>query len=90
MATQTITEARNVSEDRPQRPSDGTVAFSVAEIAERLSVSEGFVRLEIARGALRPLRLGRRVLISCRELERYVAARTDIGKAGAGRELIRR
>jgi excisionase family DNA binding protein len=53
------------------------LAFSVAAIAERLSVSSGFIRLEIARGALRPLRLGRRVLISQSELAGYLAARTD-------------
>jgi len=72
MRLQTITNLRSTS-------GDSITAFSVTEIAKRLSVSPGFIRLEIARGALRPLRLGRRVLISHAELERYVAARTDIG-----------
>jgi excisionase family DNA binding protein len=55
-------------------------AFSIADIAKRLSVSPGFIRLEIARAALKPLRLGRRVLILQSELERYLAAHSeDVG-----------
>ncbi|MGA7869388.1 MAG: helix-turn-helix domain-containing protein [Candidatus Binatus sp.] len=48
-------------------------AFGVAEIADSLGVSEGFVRLEINRGHLPIIRAGRRVLISASELEKYLA-----------------
>jgi len=54
-----------------------TLAMSVAKAAERLSVSASFMRLEIARGQLRPIRLGRRVLITETEIGRYLAANTE-------------
>ena len=50
------------------------LALSVEDTAWRLSVSPSFLRLEIARGHLRPIRLGRRVLISESEIGRYLAA----------------
>ncbi len=50
------------------------LAMSIKEAAERLSVSASFMRLEIARGHLRPIRLGRRVLIGESEIGRYLAA----------------
>lgn len=46
--------------------------LGIAEAAERIGVSAGFLRLEIRRGALSAKRLGRRVLISVAELERYL------------------
>ncbi len=49
-------------------------AFSVKETARSLGVSPGFLRLEIERGRLQVTRLGRRVLITSGELERYLAA----------------
>jgi excisionase family DNA binding protein len=68
MIEQTLTESGT---------GDALWASGIADVAKRLSVSPGLIRLEIARGALRPLRLGRRVLISRRELERYLAQRSD-------------
>lgn len=50
------------------------LALSLEDTAWRLSVSPSFLRLEIARGHLRPIRLGRRVLISESEIGRYLAA----------------
>jgi excisionase family DNA binding protein len=50
------------------------IAISIEATAWRLSVSPSFLRLEIRRGRLRPLRLGRRVLISESEISRYLAA----------------
>lgn len=52
------------------------LALSLEDTAWRLSVSPSFLRLEIARGHLRPIRLGRRVLISESEIGRYLAAST--------------
>lgn len=51
-------------------------AFGIVELARAIGVSPGFLRLEIARGNLKVTRLGRRVLITSGELERYLAAGT--------------
>lgn len=56
--------------------SPATTARSIAETARQLGVSMGFLRLEIARGKLRPTRLGRRVLILDQELRRYLSEHT--------------
>jgi excisionase family DNA binding protein len=49
-------------------------AFSLKEAAEALGgVSVGFLRLESLRGHLHVTRLGRRVLITAQELDRYLA-----------------
>ena len=53
------------------------LAISVEDAARRLSVSASFVRLEIARGRIRPARPGRRVLVSDAEIDRYLADKTD-------------
>jgi excisionase family DNA binding protein len=57
-------------------------AFSIKEAAEILGgVSVGFLRLESLRGRLQVTRLGRRVLITAQELDRYLAegaARKDV------------
>jgi len=44
--------------------------------ARLLSVSAGTVRNLMARGELRPVRVGRRVLFSVEELRRFIASRT--------------
>jgi len=59
---------RNVANDSLERD-----AFSVAEIASRYGVSKGLVRLEIARGRLRSTHIGRRVIITKREVEHWLA-----------------
>ncbi|MBM4269692.1 MAG: excisionase [Deltaproteobacteria bacterium] len=59
---------------------DGEVrrAYAIAELAAAYGLSTGFVRLEVARGNLRALRLGRRVLVEADEWDRYLArARGD-------------
>jgi excisionase family DNA binding protein len=55
---------------------DDRLAVSVNTTARRLSVSPSFVRLEIARGRLHPIRLGRRVLVGEAEIHRYLADNT--------------
>jgi excisionase family DNA binding protein len=55
------------------------LVVSLEYAAWRLSVSPSFLRLEIARGNLHPVRLGRRILISEAEIDRYVATNTKAG-----------
>ena len=53
------------------------LAWSLNECAAALGVSVPFLRLEIARKRLRPTRLGRRVLVTRAELERYIEGATS-------------
>ncbi|MGC2495047.1 hypothetical protein [Candidatus Binatus sp.] len=50
------------------------LAAGIPVWAEQLDVSAGFLRLEVSRGRLHVTRLGRRVLVTKREIERYLAA----------------
>jgi excisionase family DNA binding protein len=50
------------------------VAYSVIEVAQMLGVSGSFVRLEIKRGRLEEFRAGRRVLVTKRSFDAYMAA----------------
>jgi len=65
MKTRNVTPLTAVESDR--------LAISIEGAAWKLSVSPSFLRLEIRRGRIRPVRLGRRVLISEVEVERYLA-----------------
>jgi hypothetical protein len=48
------------------------LAYSIREFASALCVSPGLIRLEIARGRLRPARVGsRRTVIPVEEAKRY-------------------
>jgi excisionase family DNA binding protein len=71
---------QSINEPRPN--GRGRMVMSVKDAARRLSVSPSFVRQEITRGCILPVRLGRRVLISEAEIERYVASNTS-GTGGA-------
>jgi len=44
--------------------------FSIAETAEKLAISAWTIRAHLKRGAIKPVRVGRRVLIPRKELER--------------------
>jgi excisionase family DNA binding protein len=59
----------NVTEETLRR--DG---YSIAELASRYGVSEGLVRLEIARGRLKSARIGRRVVIPKSAIEHWLSA----------------
>jgi excisionase family DNA binding protein len=48
--------------------------LTIKEAAEQLRVSRRTVERLIAAGQIRPTRIGRRILITERELEAYVAA----------------
>jgi excisionase family DNA binding protein len=53
---------------------DGRWGYSFGEVAERLGLSIGFLRLEASRGNLRTRRLGRRVVILASDLADYLRA----------------
>jgi excisionase family DNA binding protein len=57
---------------------------SVLESAELLRISPWTIRSYIRDGKLKPVRLGRRVLIEESELERFVAQ----GRKQAGEDLV--
>jgi excisionase family DNA binding protein len=46
--------------------------FSIREVAQMLGFSQSFVRLEISRGRLRALHVGRRVIITPDALDRWL------------------
>jgi len=48
-------------------------AWGVVEVATLLGVSPAFIRLEIQRGKIATLRIGRRVLIASATLDAYIA-----------------
>lgn len=59
------------------------LSFGLSEVAYMLGVSDRFLRDEADRHRLRFTRLGRRVLITTDELQRYLAENTDRAKADA-------
>jgi excisionase family DNA binding protein len=56
--------SRNITDDR--------LAWSINDFARALGVSGGLIRLEIARGRLKAAHVGRRVVISRAEGDRYL------------------
>lgn len=48
------------------------LAWGLAELAEALGVSLGFLRKEITRGSLKARKVGRRVLVLDRDLKKYL------------------
>ena len=60
------------------------LAFSLGEVAEQLGVSVGFLRLEVCRGRLRTVHLGRRVLIREEEVRRYLTIGETVPSAERG------
>jgi excisionase family DNA binding protein len=52
-------------------------AFSIDEIAQSLGTSTAFIRLEIARGHLATLRVGRRVLITRESFDQFLATASE-------------
>lgn len=46
-------------------------AYSIAEVAHQHGVSKGLVRLEIKRGRLKAIRLGRRLLVPSESIRRW-------------------
>ncbi len=54
------------------------LAFGIAAFAAAIDVSESHVRREIKLGRIRPTLLGRRVMISRSEAERYLAQNSGL------------
>jgi hypothetical protein len=54
--------------------SPNRLGFSLKRLAESTDVTVAFLRLEIRRGRLKPIRLGRRVIITAEEVHRYLSA----------------
>jgi excisionase family DNA binding protein len=48
-------------------------AFGIDEIAQSLGTSTAFIRLEIARGHLATMRVGRRVLVSREAFDQFLS-----------------
>jgi len=59
------------------------LAYGLSEVAESLGLSVPFLRLEIRRGKLRPSRLGRRVVVTSAEVQRYLAQGMSSGRDAA-------
>jgi excisionase family DNA binding protein len=53
--------------------SNSKLGWTLEELAESLSVSVPFLRLEIKRGKLRAAHLGRRVVLLDSEVQRYLS-----------------
>jgi excisionase family DNA binding protein len=53
------------------------LGWTLAELAESLGVSVPFLRLEIKRGRLRAVHLGRRVVLFDSDVQRYLADASD-------------
>lgn len=56
---------------------DSKLGWTLEELAGSLSVSVPFLRLEIKRGRLRAVHLGRRVVLLDEEVRRYLAEASD-------------
>ena len=54
--------------------SDPVVLLTLAEVAERLRLSRRTVERLVKAGRIRPVRIGRRVLVTERELAAFVAS----------------
>ncbi len=68
--------------NKTQSISTAKIAYSLAEASEMIGVSQGHLRNEQARGKLIFVKSGRRVLITDRELQRYLAAQAIEGGEG--------
>jgi excisionase family DNA binding protein len=50
------------------------LAYSLAEMAEATGVSVPLLRAEIIRGNLKPVRIGRRIVVPAHECDRFLEA----------------
>lgn len=64
--------ARRKADEADDRPSAAPLAYSTDDVAQMLGVSERHVRRQITTGKLKAVKLGGRVLILSRDLERYL------------------
>jgi excisionase family DNA binding protein len=59
------------------------ISFSVRVAAEQCGLSERTIHAAIKRGALKVMRVGRRVLVTPAALDDYLNGKTSKSKAGA-------
>jgi excisionase family DNA binding protein len=64
----------NIPNATPTSIYERRLALSPKELARRYGVSLGLIRLEITRGKLRALRIGRRVVIPMEAVEEWLVA----------------
>lgn len=72
--------ALNISAEPQFVSGGGRLAWSLGELAVALGTSVGFLRLEIQRGTLHIARLGRRIVVTDGEVQRYLAAGVEAGQ----------
>jgi excisionase family DNA binding protein len=63
--------------DKEAKLSNPRLGWTLEELANSLSVSVPFLRLEVKRGRLRAAQLGRRVVLLDTEVRRYLAEAGD-------------
>jgi excisionase family DNA binding protein len=63
----------------------GRLAFKLTDAAALIGVSEAYLRLELTRGNLNATRLGRRIVLTRSELERYLASHQTLKTSEASR-----
>jgi excisionase family DNA binding protein len=72
---------RTINESKSNR-----LALGIAEAADSVGVSAGFLRLEIARGRLKSSKCGRRVLLTPGDLENWLREGAGESRAGTKRK----
>jgi excisionase family DNA binding protein len=63
--------------DKQKQFNNQKLGWTVEELAQSLSVSVPFLRLEVKRGRLKAAHLGRRVVLLDRDVQRYLAEASD-------------
>jgi excisionase family DNA binding protein len=63
--------------DKQKQFNNQKLGWTVEELAQSLSVSVPFLRLEVKRGRLKATHLGRRVVLLDRDVQRYLAEASD-------------
>lgn len=82
MPPQTDTRRPTPKQTKPVKPAVPRLALGRREAAQALSISDELLDRLIRAGELRTVRVGRRILVSVRELSRWIdsreARRTDL------------
>lgn len=68
-----MAETQNATEASERRRK----AFSIRDLAEFYGISQGLVRVEIARGNLRVARIGRRVVVPAEAVSQWLSREVD-------------
>ena len=71
---------------QPSEPATSSSLLSLMATASRLSISERGVRRLIAEGELGSTRIGKRILVPAREVERYIALHEQQAEAARAKQ----